>query len=246
MSYNIYVNRKDFPSYRRYLSEQEYRLVKKRIVEIIKPILNKNSNLLDIGCWDGEATKFYSEQFETSNLYGIDIFPDVAEKAKKNGVKVGICNFENEAIPFPDQQFDIIIANQVFEHLKNIYHLMDEINRVLKAGGLLLFSVPNLASLHCRLQVLFGIQPTIIKLFEAHVRVFTPSALKLFLTLGNQFSIKRFTGSGYYPFPPFISQPLSKLLPNSSLFLVYVLQKNNTTGVSWQKEIEKRGLQSDF
>lgn len=157
-----------------------------------------------------------------------------------------MCNFENGIIPFPDNHFDIVIANQVFEHLKNIYHLMDEINRVLKVGGILLFSVPNLASLHCRAQVLFGVQPTICKLFEAHVRVFTPYALKRFLTFGNQFSIEHFTGSGYYPFPPRLSTVLSKLLPTSALFLLYVLRKNDTQGVSWQKEVERRGLQSCF
>lgn len=246
LSYNIYVNRKSFDSYIRYLSEQEYRLVKKRIVEVLKPSLKSNASLLDIGCWDGEVTNYYSDKLGVKDIYGVDIFPEIAEKAKNNNVKVGICNFENERLPFDDQQFDIVIANQVFEHLKNIYHLMDEINRVLKTGGILLFSVPNLASLHCRLQVLFGIQPSIIKLFEAHVRVFTPSALKKFLTFGNQFKIKKFTGSGYYPFPPCVSEILSKALPSSSLFMVYVLQKNNTVGVSWKKEIECRGLQSVF
>lgn len=246
MSYNIYVNRKSFNSYIRYLSEQEYRLVKKRITEILKPSLKNNAALLDVGCWDGEATKYYSDKLCVKDIYGVDIFPEIAEKAKNNNVKAGICNFENERLPFDDQQFDIVIANQVFEHLKDIYHLMDEINRVLKTGGILLFSVPNLASLHCRLQVSFGIQPSIIKLFEAHVRVFTPFALKKFLTFGNQFAIKRFTGSGYYPFPPCVSKILSKAFPSSSLFVIYVLQKNNTSGVSWKKEIEYRNLQSVF
>lgn len=78
MSYSIIVNRKDFTSYQSYLSVQEYSLVKRRIVEVLKHRVQKNATLLDVGCWDGEVTQFYSEQFATKRVCGIEIFPDVA------------------------------------------------------------------------------------------------------------------------------------------------------------------------
>src|SRR6058998_2525147 len=57
---------------------------------------------------------------------------------------------------------------QVFEHLKNVWLPMSEIARVLCAGGHLVFSVPNLASLHNRALLAFGRQPTSIRTFGPH------------------------------------------------------------------------------
>lgn len=246
MAYQIRVRRKDFPSYKRYLSEQEYRLVKKRIAEELKPFSATSRNLLDVGCWDGESTLYFAEQLGIKNLFGLEVFPEMATKAKNRGIQVGICNLESECIPFENEQFDLVIANQVFEHLKDIYHAMTELHRVLRTSGYLLFSVPNLASLHCRAQILCGVQPSIIQLFDAHVRVFTPHALKPFLTFGNHFTIMRLTGSGYYPFPPVISSVLSKIMPKSALFLAYVLRKNASTSLTWAQEIKSKALQSAF
>jgi SAM-dependent methyltransferase len=45
-------------------------------------------------------------------------------------------------IPFPDQHFDAIITMACFEHARNPFKLMAEASRVLKPGGLFLFSAP--------------------------------------------------------------------------------------------------------
>lgn len=47
----------------------------------------------------------------------------------------------------------------MIEHLFDSDHLLDEICRVLKPGGLAIFSTPNLASWHGRICLLLGYQP---------------------------------------------------------------------------------------
>lgn len=246
MSNENYINRKDFKTYKSYLSEAEYTILKKVIINMLKKYPISGLRLLDFGCWDGVVTKFYGNKLGITDLFGIEYFDDQIVTAKKNGIKVTKCDVEKDSIPFEDNFFDIVIANQIFEHLKNIYKPLGEIHRVLKPNGIFLFGVPNLASLHCRLQLLFGTQPSQIQLFESHVRAFTPNALKDILTFNNLFILKEFTGSGYYPFPPSISEPLSKLLKKSSVFQLYLLQKNDIQVPKWEDEIKRRGTQSVF
>jgi SAM-dependent methyltransferase len=246
IDYKIYVKRKNFESYRRYLSGQEYRIIKKVIVRMLVKFSNPRSRLLDIGCWDGTATRYYGKQLGINNLFGIEIIEEQMKKAEHNGIITKKCDLERDFIPFDNNFFDIVIANQVFEHLKQIYRPLSKIHRILKPNGILIFGVPNIASLHSRIQLLFGFQPTSIRLFEAHVRAFTPRALKKFLTFNTLFTIKLFVGSGYYPFPPVISEPLSKIFKDSATFQLYRLRKNEVKLPNWQDEIKSRGLQSNF
>jgi SAM-dependent methyltransferase len=246
MTYQIQVKRSDYGSYREWLSEQEYRLLKKAILRLLRLYPRPGASLLDMACWDGEATALYGKELGITDLHGLDFFDEQIAKAQANGVRVRKCDFETDAFPYPDASFDIVVANQIFEHLKQIYHPLSEIHRVLKPDGILIFSVPNLAALHCRLQLLFGRQPSTIKLFEAHVRAFTPRALRPFLTFNGLFEAEAFTGSGWYPFPPAISEPLSKCLPGTAVFQLWVLRKTKSGGPDWNDEIKRRGVQSNF
>jgi len=44
-------------------------------------------------------------------------------------------NIENESIPVSEGYFDIVIVNQIVEHMKEIFWIFGEISRVLKKGG---------------------------------------------------------------------------------------------------------------
>ncbi len=51
-----------------------------------------------------------------------------------------------EELPFPDELFDLIIANLVFEHTSDFVRAISEAERVLARGGSLYMSVPNAKS----------------------------------------------------------------------------------------------------
>lgn len=58
------------------------------------------------------------------------------------------CDVETEPVPFADETFDVVLFNELFEHLRiNPIFTLGEVHRVLRAGGLLLLSTPNLRSL---------------------------------------------------------------------------------------------------
>src|SRR5205823_11009821 len=129
--------------------------------------------LLDIGCWDGASTARYGESLGAAALAGIEVFDGPARVAEERGIDVARRDLERETFPWPDAAFDVVVANQVFEHLKNIWLPLSEAYRVLKAGGHLVVSVPNLASLHNRVLLAFGRQPTSIHTLGPHVRGYT-------------------------------------------------------------------------
>jgi len=54
-------------------------------------------------------------------------------------------------LPYPDNLFDLVVANFVFEHLHNFKRALEEVQRVCKDGGLFYVSIPNSASLEDRL-----------------------------------------------------------------------------------------------
>jgi len=58
-------------------------------------------------------------------------------------------NIETEKLPYKNNTFDFIIFNEVFEHLRiNPILTLKEINRVLRPGGILLLTTPNLYAIH--------------------------------------------------------------------------------------------------
>ena len=70
--------------------------------------------------------------------------PAVVDRFK---LKVIHCDLDNDKIPENDASFDCVIMNEVFEHLRiNLISSMREVCRVLRPGGLLLLSTPNLRS----------------------------------------------------------------------------------------------------
>lgn len=125
--------------------------------------------LLDVGCGSGSASVQYGRDRSDIDLYGVDWRDTRSVKFRERFSQFITVDLERQPLPFKDGFFHIVVTNQVFEHLKNIYLPLSEIRRILRAGGMLCFSVPNLASLHNRMLLLFGLQPSTIRAMSAHV-----------------------------------------------------------------------------
>lgn len=169
-------------------------------------------SLLDVGCWDGAATVAY-QGILGGAAAGIEVFAPEASKARARGLDVHEVDLETQPFPWASATFDVVVVNQVFEHLKNVWLPMSEISRVLKPQGRLLFSVPNLSSLHNRVMLAFGFQPSSIRTFGPHVRGYTLRQMRNFITFGGCFEIDRVHGVGFYPLNATLGAPLARLWP---------------------------------
>jgi SAM-dependent methyltransferase len=119
------------------------------------PILN----VLDIGCCNSKV------KIKNANVVGLDFskLPDVDV----------VWNLEKTPYPFKSNQFDIVNASHVLEHIQNFLPLMIELNRITKRKGLIKIKVPFYSS--------WGQfnDPT-------HIRFFTPFSFDYFKD-GNYF-----------------------------------------------------------
>lgn len=187
-----------------------------QIIQLAKSIDTPVYRILDIGAGQGSDLLGLKGIFPNASLVGIESYAPNIEFLKSKNIEVVSMDMERDRLPFDDESFDLIVTNQFLEHAKEIFWIMHETSRLLKVGGHIIVGVPNLASLHNRLLLLFGRQPTCIQNASAHIRGFTKSDFSNFLNsiFPRGYLFKAFRGSNFYPFPPAIAVPLSKLLPN--------------------------------
>lgn len=81
-------------------------------------------------------------------VQAVDLAPERFSAAiRRLGLDVRRCNVESEAVPFAAESFDLVLFSELFEHLRiDPIFTLGEAHRVLRPGGLLLLSTPNLRS----------------------------------------------------------------------------------------------------
>ncbi|MDP2672023.1 MAG: class I SAM-dependent methyltransferase [Candidatus Daviesbacteria bacterium] len=107
--------------------------------------------VLDIGVHTGKNTNFYGKN---NTVKGVDL-PGIINKFSQLYHFPAIAhNLEEGLTPFKDDEFDVVVAGEIMEHIINIKYLFQEIHRVLKPGGIFMMSSPfeNIGEhdpLHC-------------------------------------------------------------------------------------------------
>src|SRR5687768_1168348 len=76
-------------------------------------------DVLDVGCWDGENTERY-RRILGGSARGIEVFPEPAAMARARDVEVASVDLEADVFPWANESVDVVVVNQVFEHLKNV------------------------------------------------------------------------------------------------------------------------------
>ena len=104
----------------------------------ISPYIKKDSRILDIGCATGGFLQ-YLKVLGFNNLYGIEPIKSYVNNAIFENVYEG----DVYSIPSDDNSFDIVILDQVLEHLSDLKLAMKEIKRVLDKGGICYIGVPD-------------------------------------------------------------------------------------------------------
>ncbi len=115
------------------------------IDELLRRYNRQSGKILDAGCGEGVLVEKYAQQ--GWDILGVD----------KNYASQYVQEGSLTALPFEDNTFDTVLCLDVLEHL--YYNeqgvALKEIRRVLKPGGIILFSCPNLAHFTSRLKLMF-------------------------------------------------------------------------------------------
>jgi SAM-dependent methyltransferase len=206
--------------------------------------------VLDVGCGNG----FFLGQLQKSlnakhvRYSGVDYSKYVIRKAKKlhPDMQFKTCNLE-ESIPLADESVDVLFCGEVIEHIYNPDHAIEECARVLKKGGVLILTTPNLNVWYNRILFVLGVQPifyeTSLKSAKngagpmrrlkgqdvpvGHIRLFNRAALTDILT-SEGLSVVKFKGAIFHALPKPV-RAIDKLFtvrPNLASNLIVMAQKD--------------------
>ena len=114
-----------------------------RLLERLDLMSVKPNHILDAGCATGATTKSLSKKFPKAIVCGVDISPSMIKQAIKNKGFFDKSRYQVadlEQLPFSNNQFDLVFSNLTLVWVNDIHKVLLELNRVLKPGGLLVFS----------------------------------------------------------------------------------------------------------
>lgn len=188
---------------------------------IIQKFIEPNSTVLDIGCSSGNLGEGLIKE-KKCTVDGIELSQDDAEKARKKLRNVYVMNIESDSIDDIGARYDFIVMADVIEHLVDPVHALERIKGLLKPGGVLVFSIPNMAHLSVRLALLEGdfdyTQTGLLD--ETHLHYYTKRNIeKVFREASYKITDLKYTWV-VYP-TELVKQRLSKLglsLTNDSVF----------------------------
>lgn len=105
----------------------------------------KCNKILELGCGDGSLWRKNSHRIPpnwdiTLTDFSVGMLNDAQNNVENINHSFKFEIVDAQSIPYPDNSFDVVIANHMLYHLSDINKALKEINRVLKPGGIIFTS----------------------------------------------------------------------------------------------------------
>lgn len=130
-SFTEYLDKKFYPEFKKNWDDKLFR-------EYILNVLEPHHRVLDIGAGAGIVEQMNFKD-RAGSIVGIDLDERVLENPWLDEAHHG----DASRTPFPDDEFDIIICDNVLEHIAELETFLKEVSRILKPDGLFMGKTPN-------------------------------------------------------------------------------------------------------
>lgn len=178
---------------------------------------------LDFGCGNGILLPDLVKSFKT--VYGLDISFKMLKSNKEywkdsKGAIVG----DGNCLPFKENSFDSVVCRGVIHHIPNIDLTLNEVHRILKKGGVFVFSEP------CNDSVIIQLARKIMykksKSFDEDDKAFLQKELETIINRNGNFSIEKIERFGFIAytlagFPDHIS--ILKFIPFNKTLTMFLV-----------------------
>ncbi len=181
--------------------------------------------VLDVGCWDGQ---FIARVLHDDRVVGVDVSHAALRAALRHQVRAVRAQVE-AGLPFAGNVFATVVAAEIIEHVFDTQAVIDELARVLRPGGWLAMTTPNLVALSGRAQILLGRSPHNVE-FDAsagtsgHIRYFTFDTLEQLLRRAGLRPLGRWTNVAHFSVLG-SSETVGRLRPTLGHTLISVAEK---------------------
>ena len=194
--------------------------VQGRQLSLVGQVNGQQLRVLDLGCGAGTPTRLLMSDRSKYHVTGADLSEQALARYVCDTQRDGVL-LDAQHLPFGDRSFDVVVSDDVIEHLVDTDAYAREISRVLARQGWLFMSTPNLAAWFNRIGLLFGLQPAFSEVsFErifgrpgddvvGHLRLFTSRSTREFLD-HHGFEIMDVRGARFEALPK-MARPIDSL-----------------------------------
>ena len=117
-------------------------------------LVGSEKRVLDVGCSSGYLARPLAARGCT--VVGLELDPDAAEEARAVCEEVLVGDVETMELPFGLGSFDVVLCGDLIEHLRDPETFLRRVLPLLREGGRLVLTTPNVANWAMRLGLLAG------------------------------------------------------------------------------------------
>jgi len=111
--------------------------------EVLHAVPTDAQRILEIGCGAGATSGFLKDQGLCDWAGGVEFVPEVAEQARARLDRVWTGDIERMDLDIPEESLDVILCLDVLEHLVDPWAVVRRLDGLLKPGGSIVASIPN-------------------------------------------------------------------------------------------------------
>lgn len=168
--------------------------------DVVEKAPSRFQSALDLGCGPELRDLRLLRGIGVSFLLGIDVGHNPSPHVRRDSIDYVCADFDSYHLPASAEVFDLVLMDNVIEHIYDPRRVLGECRRVLKKGGTLAVLTPNQARLINRFRLLLGrsayypldywlgtrqehINRRGRAVFAGHIREYTVAELKTMLSL---------------------------------------------------------------
>jgi len=201
------------------------------------------SNVVDLGAGGGASTANAMRALPDTTFLGVDISSyALREFRRRTGANALRASLDVD-LPFGSRSVDAVICDDVIEHLVDPDRLVHEVRRILRPGGHLFLTTPNLAAWFNRGMLALGRQPVFSEVslervfgrpgsqVVGHLRLYTKPALVQFLE-HHGFQIEQLDGAGFDALPSWlrsVDRAIARAPGSAAILVCWARRPRSTT-----------------
>lgn len=107
--------------------------------------VSAGASILEVGCGAGNTGALALRRGRCARYCGVELFPAAAALAKEKLTEVVLGDIEQIDLPWPPGSFDALIMSEVLEHFADPWAVLRRLRPLMKPGGIVLASSPNVS-----------------------------------------------------------------------------------------------------